>query len=55
MDVYLILGKLFFRRQQVWEQRKNAKIMVWTVVLAVGLAVTLAIVIKVLNTTRHSG
>jgi hypothetical protein len=49
MDVYLFLGRLFFRRQQDWEQRKNAKIMFWTVVVALGLAIALVKIIKVIN------
>ncbi len=49
MNVYLLLGKLFFRRQQDWEQRKNAKIMLWTVVAALGLAIVMVKIIKVIN------
>jgi hypothetical protein len=51
--VYQFIGSLFFRRQQEWKRRKNAQIMLWTVVVALGLGLAMATAIKLLNTTRH--
>jgi len=46
---YQMICALFFRRQQDWERRKNARIMLWTLVVSLGLALALATAIKLLN------
>jgi len=46
---YYMIGALFFRRQQDWERRKNARIMLWTLIVSLGLALALATAIKMLN------
>jgi hypothetical protein len=51
--IYQFIGSLFFRRQQDWERRKNARIMLWTVVVALGLALVIATAIKLLNSAKH--
>jgi hypothetical protein len=40
--IYNLVGWLLFRRQQVWEQRKNGKILVLTVAFALALGLVLA-------------
>jgi hypothetical protein len=44
-----IIGNLFFRRQQNWERRKNTRIMLWTVVVSLGMALCVVAAIKLLN------
>jgi hypothetical protein len=51
--VYQIIGSLFFRREQEWKRWKNARIMLWTVVVALGLGMAMATAIKLVNSTRH--
>ena len=46
--IYHILGRWCFSHQQDWEQRKNAKIMVFTVAFALALGLALAAVIRVM-------
>jgi hypothetical protein len=50
---YQFIGSLFFRRQQDWERRKNVRIMLWTVLVALCLALALAAAIKLLNGAKH--
>jgi hypothetical protein len=51
--VYQFIGSLFFRRQQEWKRLKNARIMLWTAVVALGFGMALATAIKLVNSTRH--
>ena len=51
--IYQFIGSMVFRRQQDWEQRKNARIMFWTVVVALMLALALTAAIKLLNSAKH--
>ena len=46
--IYSLLGRVCFSHQQVWEQRKNAQIMVFTVGFALALGLALAEVIRVI-------
>jgi hypothetical protein len=50
---YQFIGSLFFHHQQDWERRKNGRIMLWTVVVAMCLALALAAAIKLLNGAKH--
>ena len=47
--LYTLIGNMFFRRQQEWERRKNAKIIFWVVVFSLVLALGLAAVIKFMS------
>ncbi|MDR3458207.1 MAG: hypothetical protein P4N60_12225 [Verrucomicrobiae bacterium] len=46
--IYNLLGKWCFSRQQDWEQRKNAKILVFTVVFALAMGLALAAIIRLM-------
>jgi hypothetical protein len=46
--IYNLLGRLCFSHQQGWEQRKSAKIMVFTVAFALALGLVLAAVIRLM-------
>ena len=47
------IGNLFFHHQQEWERQKNARIMFWTVMVALALALAVAAAIKMLNGMKH--
>lgn len=44
--IYNLVGWLLFRRQQMWEQRKNGKILVLTVAFSLALGLVLAEVLR---------
>lgn len=45
---YDLIGKVFFRRQQDWERRKNAKTMVFVILFSLALALVVAKVLKMM-------
>ena len=45
---YDLLGRMIFPRQQDWEQRKNAKILVFTVTFALALGFIMAAMIRLM-------
>jgi hypothetical protein len=45
---YDLLGRVIFRRQQDWEQRKNAKILVFTVAFGLALGFITAEMIRLM-------
>lgn len=51
--VFAFLGKLFFPRQQDWEQSKNAKLVVLVVAFAFVVGVVVMKVIRSLYYSRH--
>lgn len=46
--IYTLLGRLLFPRQQDWQQRKNAKTLLLTAVVAVVLSLALAEVMRMI-------
>jgi hypothetical protein len=46
--LYILVGRCLFPRQQDWEQRKNAKIFVFTIAFALTLGLALALVIRMI-------
>ena len=51
--VFAFLGKLFFPRQQDWEQSKNAKLVVLVLGFALVVGVVVMKVIRALYYSRH--
>lgn len=43
---YHLLGRLLFPRRQNWEQRKNARDMVFTVAFSLAFGLVMAVVIR---------
>jgi hypothetical protein len=46
--LYILVGRFLFPRQQDWEQRKNAKILILTIAFALALGLSLAMVIRMI-------
>ncbi len=46
--IYNLVGRLMFGRQQVWERRKNGKILVLTVAFSLALGLVLAEVLRLM-------
>lgn len=46
--LFNLLGRWLFPRQQDWEQRKSARILVFTVVFALALGLAVATLIRLL-------
>ena len=44
--IYNLLGRLCFSHQQGWEQRKSAKILVFTVAFAIASGLALAALLR---------
>ena len=50
--LFSLIGRLFFPRQQDWEQRRNAKIMTAVIAFSAILGMILVWVIKHMNNRR---
>jgi hypothetical protein len=46
--LYDLIGKIFFRRLQDWERRKNAKTMVFVILFSLALALVMAKILKMM-------
>ena len=51
-QIYNLVGWLVFGRQQVWEQRKNGKILVLTVAFSLALGLVLAEALRMMSHHR---
>jgi hypothetical protein len=47
--LYDLFGRIFFRRLQDWERRKNAKTIVLVILFSLVLALSLAALLKIMS------
>jgi uncharacterized membrane protein SirB2 len=51
--VYVLLGKIFFPRQQEWKQSKNAKLVVYVLCFALVVGLVVMKLLRLLYNAKH--